>query len=58
MRDETVTDINKGKIVGTLEVTAAELNFLDNAFTQLGAKRDTAEAFAGLCRKIDKLKAG
>jgi hypothetical protein len=56
MQDEKVTDIKKGKIVGTLDLNAGELKFLDEAFGQLGAKRDQAAAFASLCEKIDKLK--
>lgn len=56
MSQENVTDIKSAKIIGTLDVTADELKFLDQAFDQLGAKRDTAEAFAGLCKKLNKLK--
>ncbi len=57
MQDDKVTDIKKGKIVGSLELNAAQLKFLDDAFNQIGSKRDTAQAFAGLCEQIDKIKA-
>lgn len=56
MRDENVTDIKSAKIVGTLNLTKAQVAFLDSAFDQLGAKRDTANAFAGLCEQLDKIK--
>ncbi len=56
MSQENVTDIKKGKIVGTLELNQAQVKFLDSAFDQLGAKRDTAEAFAGLCQQLEKIK--
>ena len=57
MDNEKVTDIKKGKIVGTLELTAGQIKFLDSAFDQVGAKRDTAAAFAGLCEQLEKIKA-
>lgn len=57
MGSENVTDIKKGKIVGTLDLNANQVKFLDEAFNQLGAKRDQAAAFAGLCEQLDKIKA-
>ncbi len=56
MSQENVTDIKSAKIVGTLELNKAQVAFLDQAFDQLGAKRDTADAFAGLCQQLDKIK--
>lgn len=57
MDNEKVTDIKTGKIVGVLELDKDQLKFIDEAFSQIGSKRETAQAFAGLCNQLDKLKA-